>query len=418
MIGAGAAGLVAARHLTSQPSIFDVSVFEQASFIGGTWVYTENTGTDEHGLPIHSSMYRNLRTNLPKEIMSFPDFPFPPVWQSFMYHHQVLRYLEDYATKFGLYKYIHFDSVVCSVRPLDKKGSCNPQWEVIVNDVGTKKSKVLQFEAVIVCNGHYSVPFVPVIPGMESFPGLVVHSHDYRQPEKFQEKAVVILGGGSSGLDICLEVAKCAEVVYLSHRKTLTCELPDNVEQHCPISSVSSDGTVHFDGGHQRKADVILLCTGYNCSFPFLDDECGIQVTNNRVTHLYKHIFNTKYPTMSFIGLGTRVCPFPQFSLQAQYIAAVLSGQKHLPSEGEMNTDEEDDFQEKISRGLQEKHAHLLGDRQWEYNNNIAHLAGADRLSSFYESIYNHVHHCRTNSLMNYKNDEFELLSDGRWTEV
>ena len=85
--------------------------------------------------------------------MSFPDFPFPPVWQSFMYHHQVLRYLEDYATKFGLYKYIHFDSVVRSVRPLDKKGSCNPQWEVIVNDVGTKKSKVLQFEAVIVCNG-------------------------------------------------------------------------------------------------------------------------------------------------------------------------------------------------------------------------------------------------------------------------
>ena len=61
MIGAGAAGLVAARHLTSQPSIFDVSVFEQASFIGGTWVYTENTGTNEHGLPIHSSMYRNLR---------------------------------------------------------------------------------------------------------------------------------------------------------------------------------------------------------------------------------------------------------------------------------------------------------------------------------------------------------------------
>ena len=25
---------------------------------------------------IHSSMYKNLRTNLPKEVMAFPDFPF------------------------------------------------------------------------------------------------------------------------------------------------------------------------------------------------------------------------------------------------------------------------------------------------------------------------------------------------------
>ena len=62
VIGAGAAGLAAARHLTAcQLNVFDVSVFEQASCIGGTWVYNENTGTDDRGLPIHSSIYRNLR---------------------------------------------------------------------------------------------------------------------------------------------------------------------------------------------------------------------------------------------------------------------------------------------------------------------------------------------------------------------
>ena len=61
VIGAGAAGLTAARHLTSQLDVFDVSVFEQASRVGGTWVYNENTGTDERGFPIHSSIYRNLR---------------------------------------------------------------------------------------------------------------------------------------------------------------------------------------------------------------------------------------------------------------------------------------------------------------------------------------------------------------------
>ena len=58
---------------------------------------------------------------------------------------------------------------------------------------------------------------------------------------------------------------------------------------------------------------------------------------------------------MSFIGLGLKICPFPQFSLQAQCIAAVLSERKNLPSEELMNADEEKDYREKLSSCLLEK---------------------------------------------------------------
>lgn len=61
VIGAGAGGLNALRHLTAKPHIFKAVAYEQTSVIGGTWVYTENTEVDEHGLPVHSSMYKNLR---------------------------------------------------------------------------------------------------------------------------------------------------------------------------------------------------------------------------------------------------------------------------------------------------------------------------------------------------------------------
>ena len=61
MIGAVAAGLAAARHLTSELDVFEVRVFEQASRVGGIWVYSENTGIDERGITVHSSIYRNLR---------------------------------------------------------------------------------------------------------------------------------------------------------------------------------------------------------------------------------------------------------------------------------------------------------------------------------------------------------------------
>ena len=61
VIGVGAAGLCAVRHLAAAPDKFSVTAFEQASVLGGTWVYNEKTGKDEHGIPIHSSMYKNLK---------------------------------------------------------------------------------------------------------------------------------------------------------------------------------------------------------------------------------------------------------------------------------------------------------------------------------------------------------------------
>jgi NADPH-dependent 2,4-dienoyl-CoA reductase/sulfur reductase-like enzyme len=61
VIGAGAAGLSAARQLIARPQDFECVVFEQADQVGGTWVYTDNTGSDEFGLPVHSSMYKSLR---------------------------------------------------------------------------------------------------------------------------------------------------------------------------------------------------------------------------------------------------------------------------------------------------------------------------------------------------------------------
>ena len=77
VIGAGAGGLCAARHLLRRGDRFNAPVvFELSPHVGGTWVYTEETGADGRGNPIHSSMYRDMRTNLPKEVMPFPGFPF------------------------------------------------------------------------------------------------------------------------------------------------------------------------------------------------------------------------------------------------------------------------------------------------------------------------------------------------------
>ena len=61
VIGAGAAGLAALRHLTKRPDKFTATAFEQTGSIGGTWVYTDKIGTDQYGQPIHSSVYKYLK---------------------------------------------------------------------------------------------------------------------------------------------------------------------------------------------------------------------------------------------------------------------------------------------------------------------------------------------------------------------
>ena len=62
IIGAGPAGLCGLSHLSKFPDRFKVTAFEQIGSIGGTWVYTDETGiAKETGLPVHSSMYKNMR---------------------------------------------------------------------------------------------------------------------------------------------------------------------------------------------------------------------------------------------------------------------------------------------------------------------------------------------------------------------
>lgn len=59
VIGAGTAGLCAAK--TALQHGCEVTVFELSKQVGGTWVYSDQTGKDEYGLDIHTSMYQGLQ---------------------------------------------------------------------------------------------------------------------------------------------------------------------------------------------------------------------------------------------------------------------------------------------------------------------------------------------------------------------
>lgn len=59
VIGAGASGLCTAKHADQRG--LNVTIYEQAEVLGGTWHYTDTVGKDKYGINVHTSMYQGVK---------------------------------------------------------------------------------------------------------------------------------------------------------------------------------------------------------------------------------------------------------------------------------------------------------------------------------------------------------------------
>ncbi|PIA50149.1 hypothetical protein AQUCO_01300706v1 [Aquilegia coerulea] len=327
VIGAGAAGLVAARELRREGH--QVVVFERSTRIGGTWVYDSATDSDPLSVNpsrtiVHTSLYDSLRTNLPREAMGFRDYPFVAKHgkqrdhRRFPCHKEVLFYLEDFVNEFKLSELIRFETEVIHVGLLKEEEEEKGNWVVRSRrkNRNVEDDEIEVYNAVVVCNGHYTVPRVAEFPGSDVWPGEQIHSHNYRVPDPFSKKVVVIIGGSHSAYDISREIARLAIEVHVASRSD-TNKAPtklrgfNNLWLHSMVTSAHQDGNVVFEDGSSVHADVILHCTGYMYDFPFLKTSQIVNVDDNRVGPLYKHIFPPQLaPSLSFIGLPWKVNPY------------------------------------------------------------------------------------------------------------
>jgi len=186
-----------AKSLRQRSVAFDW--FEKGSALGGLWRYDNDSGT--------SSAYRSLQIDTSSRSLAYPDFPVPGNWPAYLRASQVLAYLEGYAAEFGIADACQTSTEVTAVEP------SGGRWTVTTDRHGAR-----DYDAVIVANGHLSVPRRPSFPG--AFTGQQLHSHDYRAPEPFSGKSVVVVGMGNSGCDIAVDLARVAGQVHLSTRRS------------------------------------------------------------------------------------------------------------------------------------------------------------------------------------------------------
>lgn len=292
-------------------------------------------------------MYDRLETNIPRMLMGFSDLDWPEDCQLFPRHEEVMEYIKRYSE--DVRHLISFGTQVLDVR-LDT----NKRWLVKTQEVahdGRGKIDEQTFDAVVVASGHFNVPYIPSVPGMEAwnkaYPCSISHSKCYRKPEQYAGKKVIVVGNSASGIDIGAQIQTSCKLplIQSSKSESFLVDEPTKAKVNKPqITSFNSSArcVTFADGTVENEVDVILYCTGYFYSFPFLKDiKPPLITTGERVENLYQHMLYRSHPTLAFPVLNQKIIPFPLAEAQAAVIARVWSGRLELPSEDEMEAWEE-----------------------------------------------------------------------------
>lgn len=387
VIGAGSSGMTTCRSLAARG--IDFECYELGSQTGGNWRYENDNGM--------SAAYRSLHINTSREMMAYEAHPMPGDYPDYPDHFQIADYFDDFIDHFQLRERITFNSEVTAVEPEGPR-----RWRVAVKD-SNGEERTETFSDVVVCNGHHwdkRWP-EPAFPGADRFKGIQIHAHDYRTPEIFEGRRVLVLGIGNSATDISVEASRVADATFLAMRRGAWI-LPKYVlgiptdratagpmtrapiwiqslfmwlllrifvgrltdyglpqPDHRPLHAhptVSGDligrlghgditvkpniehleeGAVVFTDGTREPIDVIVYCTGYRITFPFLDRKV-IDPAGNRMD-LYRRVVSPENEGLYFIGLIQPLgAIMPLAEVQAEWVAELIGGEGALPPRSEM----------------------------------------------------------------------------------
>ena len=346
LIGAGPMGLAMARNLRRLEIPFDG--FEQHRDVGGLWDISNP----------HSPVYESAHLISSKRTTEFTEFPIADEIADYPHHADMADYFRAFADRFDLRRDYRFGT---RVEHVERIGGNGEGWSVTTRTGEDEQTAV--YRGVLVANGTFSEPNLPQIPG--SFDGEILHSRDYKSPDVFAGKRVLVVGAGNTGCDLAVDAVHRAAAVSLSVRRGYhfvpkyvfgrpadavggRLKLPRFLKQridklllsfftgdparfgfpepdhklyesHPIVNSLvlyhlghgdlevrpdveSFDGrAVRFRDGSSDDYDLVLLATGYRLSYPFIDRD----ELNWRgaAPHLYLNCFHPRRDDVFLLGM-------------------------------------------------------------------------------------------------------------------
>ena len=191
-------GLACARNLQR----FDLPWigFEAHSDVGGLWDI-ENP---------RSTVYESAHLISSKRMTEFTELPMEEEVADYPSHHELRTYFRHFADHFDLRSGYSFSTEVVRVERREDSG-----WTITVRHPDGERSH--EVAGVLLANGTLSEPNRPSFEG--DFDGEMLHSAEYKSPEIFEGKRVLVVGAGNSGCDIAVDAVHRAQRVEMSLRR-------------------------------------------------------------------------------------------------------------------------------------------------------------------------------------------------------
>jgi dimethylaniline monooxygenase (N-oxide forming) len=388
VIGAGSSGIAACQVLHTRGIPFDC--YETGSEVGGNWRYLNDNGM--------SSSYKSLHINTSREIMEYKSFPMSDEYPTYPNHVQIAHYFDTYVDHFGFRDKIQFRTEVTHVAPADRewdvtirrRGADKTEtlhythvlvanghhWDArlpepafpgtesfagtqlhshdyktfdgfenkrvlvlgIGNsacDIAVETSKVADRTILAMRRGAHIVPkYLFGIPT------------DHLTTSPLAQSP--FLWSKRLGLSIILRLSRGKITKYglpepdhkvLAAHPTISDDIltrlgHGDITVKPNIERLEGD-KVYFVDGTAEQVDIIVYCTGYKITFPFLDTTLVSSVDNE--IELYHRVVDPDHSGLFFIGLVQPLgAIMPLAEAQSEWIADLLAGKAALPSSSAM----------------------------------------------------------------------------------
>jgi cation diffusion facilitator CzcD-associated flavoprotein CzcO len=390
IVGAGSSGIAACQVLGARGVGYDC--FEKGSEVGGNWRYENDNGM--------SSAYRSLHINTSRRVMAYRTLPMPDHYPDYPDHFQMAAYFDEYVDHFGLRERIRFRTEVKSVVPVDGAWEVtvegpdgesetaryravlvanghhwDPRWpepvfpgaeefegeqihvhhyreadvlrgkRVLVlgignsaTDVAVESSRLADATFIAMRRGAYILPkYINGKPIDETVTDLTS-----RLPLSVQRFFTMRMLGIALGGMTDYGLPKPDHKLFEAH-PTVSSELLSRIGHgdiavKPNIDCYTGARTVRFADGSEEEIDLVVYCTGYKMTFPFLEPEV-LSAPDNRLP-LYHRVASADRPGLYFIGFIQPLGPImPLAEAQCEWVAEILGGRSALPSAAQMKAE-------------------------------------------------------------------------------
>ena len=390
VIGAGSSGIASCQVLHARGIPFDC--FEAGSEVGGNWRYDNDNGM--------SSAYLSLHAKSSRRAMQYAAFPLPDDYPDYLSHELIAGYLDDFVDQSGFRGRIQFRTEVTRARPAAGGGwdvtvrrrdtgatrterydavlvanghHWDPQYpepafpgaaaftgeqihshhyrtpepfagkRVLVLGIGNSAcdiaaecSQAAARTLLALRRGTHIVP--KYLLGMPT-DHLTLTRLGTRAPLRLQSFAVAMLIRIAQGR-VTKHGLPRPDRPLLYAPPTVSDSLLGQLDHGDIVVKPGIDrfdgDHVHFTDGSAEPVDVVIYCTGYKISFPFLD-EAPAGAGGNHIP-LYRRVVPPRRPGLYFIGLVQPIgAVMPIAEIQSEWVADLLQGRAALPPEQEMN---------------------------------------------------------------------------------